>query len=298
MKKIFTLFSIFAFSISASFAQMLPNPGFENWTHSTIPSYDTPDGWNTIAGSTSGFLINCYKATIAGDFHSGATAIRLLTKANPIGGPNANGLATTGTINTASFTIGGGIAYTGRPDSIAGWYKYTSVSGDNGFVELQLLGSGGDTDTIGYVRFQTPTTTISSYTQFKKIVTYRSANPVVKSIWILSSSAGYTSQIGSVLFVDDLSVITNSGAGVSEKNKLELTVGPNPATNYLWIKNPQQIEINLTMYDVTGRKVLQTSVDNTVNSIETNTFPMGLYLYTISDKSKNIIKTGKVVIQK
>ena len=82
-----------------------------------------------------------------------------------------------------------------RPDSIVGWYKYTSVSGDNGFIEFQLLGSATTPDTIGYVRFLTPTSSVANYTHFSVPIVYRSPNPVAKSIWIISSSAGFTAQV-------------------------------------------------------------------------------------------------------
>ena len=59
--------------------------------------------------------------------------------------------------------VGGGVPYTGRPDSIAGWYKYSPTGTDNGFVEFQLLGTASTPDTIGYVRFVTPSAAVASY---------------------------------------------------------------------------------------------------------------------------------------
>jgi hypothetical protein len=239
MKKIYSLLSIILVSSSA-FAQ-LPNAGFETWTNTAAsfpaPAYDTPDNWNTLNSTTAPLgQFTCVKGNAAGEFHSGAAALKLITKS--IAGQTANGIATTGTINVTSQTIGGGIAFTGRPDSIAGWYKYVSVTGDNGFVELQLLGAGGDTDTVGYVRFVTPSSSVSTYTHFQKVITYRSTAAVAKSIWICSSSKDATTHFaGSTLLIDDLALITNP-SGINELSKPELTVGPNPATSVLLIKNP------------------------------------------------------------
>jgi hypothetical protein len=302
MKKIYSLISICAISSSSIFAQVLPNSGFESWTNTPAsfpaPAYDTPNSWNTLNSTTAGVgQITCVKATALADIHSGSAAIKLITKS--VFGQVANGIATTGTINTSSQTIGGGIAYTGRPDSIAGWFKYTPVTGDNGFVELQLLGSGGDTDTVGYVRFKTPTTTVGSYTHFSKKIIYRNSNPVVKSIWILSSSAdAVTHFANSTLWVDDLQVLTATAAGITEQPKLELTVGPNPTSNFIFIKNPDSKNLSLKMYDVTGRMIMEQRIDNVTNTIEVNSLPIGLYMYAISDDSKRIIKTGKIIIQK
>jgi hypothetical protein len=298
MKKLYTLISIFSISVSASFAQALPNVGFEMWTHNSFPSYDNPDNWNSLNPTTSALgVTTCTKATAAADIHGGSNAVKLITKS--VAGQIANGIVTTGTINTSSQTIGGGIAYTARPDSITGWYKYTSVSGDNGFVEFQLLGSGGDTDTVGYVRFKTPSVTVGTYTYFKKVITYRSTNAVAKSIWIVSSSAdAVTHFVGSTMFIDDLQIITNPAATIVESSKLELAIGPNPVNDRLIIKNSQSSKNVISLFDLTGRKVLEQKLENATSIIDVNLFPMGLYIYSIIDESKKVIKTGKIVIQK
>jgi len=296
MKKITALFTIALLAFTASFAQVLPNAGFETWTHNTFPSYDTPDGWNTL-NPTTGLLgvITCYKAATL-DIHGGTYALKLITKS--VAGQTANGVATTGTINTTSQTIGGGVSYSSRPDSIVGFYKYTPVQNDNGFVELQLLGVGGDTDTIGYARFKTPNATVGAYTRFAKAITYRSANAVSKSIWIISSSAdAVTHHVNSTLFIDDLQLITNATT-VAEQQKMDLTVGPNPASNMVFVRNPLFTKATFLMYDVIGRNVLFQSVANSVNSIDVSAFPMGLYIYSIVDENNNVIKTAKLIVQK
>lgn len=128
MKKIVTLISILLVTVTLVRAQSTPNAGFESWTsHSSIMgSYDTPDsGWSCSNSQTSIIgIYSCYKSTSA---HSGTYAIELITKS--IGSPFnvlVPGIATTGTIpSSISGSITGGIAYTLRPDSITGWYKYS-----------------------------------------------------------------------------------------------------------------------------------------------------------------------------
>lgn len=280
-----------------SFAQATPNAGFETWTHSSFPSYDTPNSWDNLNPSTGSLgVFTCIKATAAADIHSGSAAVKLITKT--VFGQIANGIVTTGTINTTTQTIGGGVSYSGRPDSITGFFKYSSVSSDNGFVELQLLGAGGDTDTVGYVRFFTPSSSVGAYTRFAKAVVYRNANPVVKSIWILSSSKdAVTHFVGSTLWADDLSLVTNA-TGVNETAKAELSVGPNPATAFIQVKNPAAKKLLVKMYDVTGRVVIEQQLESTLATIETVALPQGLYMYAISDESEKVIKTGKIIVQK
>ncbi|MCE3279913.1 MAG: hypothetical protein K0S44_2104 [Bacteroidetes bacterium] len=297
MKKIYSVVALAMASLGV-FAQATPNAGFETWTHNSFPSYDTPNSWDNLNPSTGSLgVYTCLKATAGADVHSGSAALKLITKS--VFGQIANGIVTTGTINTTTQTIGGGISYSGRPDSITGFYKYTSVSGDNGFVELQLLGAGGDTDTVGYARFVTPSSSVGSYARFAKQVVYRNSNPVVKSIWILSSSKdAVTHFVGSSLWADDISMVFNSSTGIKEVPKAQLTVGPNPANNYVVIQNPDAKRIELRMFDVTGRQVTSIQTENATGTLDVSSFPQGLYMYSITDESKKVIKTGKIIVQK
>jgi hypothetical protein len=298
MKKIYSLLFIFSIATAGLFAQATPNNGFEAWTHTTFPSYDTPNSWDNLNPSTSGLgVFTCIKATAAADIHSGAAAIKLITKS--VFGQTANGIATTGTINTTSQTIGGGIPYTLRPDSIIGFYKYTSVSADNGFAEIQLLGSGGDTDTVGYVRFVTPSATVGSYTRFAKAIVYRSASPVAKSIWILSSSKDATTHfVGSTAYFDDVNLVFAPTTNVVEQAKSQLTVGPNPSNGRLIINNTLVNRASFVLYDVTGRKILEKKLESTSSIVDLEEFPLGLYIYSILDEKQNVLKTDKLIIQK
>ena len=303
MKKIFTLIALVAISISAN-AQATPNAGFESWTHvaaaGIAPAYDTPDSWNTLNSTivTSTFgVVTCTKATAAGEFHSGVAAIKLQTLA--VFGTPANGIATTGTINTGTQSVTGGIPYTGHPDSIVGWYRCAPVGVDSAFIELQLLGAGGNTDTVGYIRFRTTRNTVGTFTRFSDTIHYRNANAVVTACWILSSSADATTHVvNSALWVDDLQMVTNPTIGIAEQTKLEVSVFPNPAINYLQINNPAGTKANVSIYDVTGRKVLEQMLVNTTTSLDLADLHSGLYIYSIIDENKKAIKTGKVIVQK
>ncbi len=304
MKKIFTLISILSVSITGLWAQCVctPNPGFESWTHTStiLATYDTPDNWNCANSSTgSTGVITVLKATSA---HSGSFAAELITKQIPA--PFSQlvpGMITTGTINTTSQTITGGIAYSLRPDSITGWYKYTPQGGENGIIQFILFGSAANnTDTVAIATFITPTTTVGTYTRFSTQLVYRSANTVANSMWIIASSKndGLASSVGSTLYVDDLGLVINPASGVIEQNMSEISVGPNPATDHFEIKNPLNTNVIFILYDVTGRKVAEEKIGKTTNIISVNSFPNGIYSYALTDESYKAIKGGKLIIKK
>ncbi len=294
MKKIFTLLSAFAISITTVCAQATPNAGFETWTSHT--GYNTPDNWDN-ANPTTAILgtFTCVKATAAADVHSGAAALKLVTQTYL--GNLAPGIATTGTINTTNQTVGGGIAFTGTPDSITGYYKYTSVSSDHGFASFTLFGTS-NTDTVAQAYFATPAATVGSYTRFSQPLVYRNAHAVTNSIWILLSSQNQTSaKVGSTLYIDDLGLVTNPN-GIPVLQNSEISVGPNPATNVVMINNVSNAKTTFTLFDLTGQKVMEEVLNSASNSVDVSSLPAGLYIYSLLDANKGIVKTAKLIVQK
>ena len=298
MKKFFTIISVITITATGALAQALPNNGFEAWTPNASPAYDTPNSWSTLNPTTVTFggVITCFKATAAGDFHNGTAALKLVTKT--VATQVVNGIATTGTIDVLTQKINGGIAYTGRPDSLVGFYKYTPVNTDNGFIQMILTGAGGDTDTVGIATFKTPATTVAAYTRFSAKFTYKSTNAVAKALCIISSSASATVHFdGSILFVDDLDLISIP-TDIKESSASNVAVGPNPAADFLIVKNPETANINFLIYDVTGRKMTEQVIVNKTNTIDLNEFKNGIYMYSITNESKKVIKTGRIIVQK
>lgn len=304
MKKIFTLISIFSFMVTGAWSQATPNPGFETWTTSGFPAYEEPNGWHTANAQTNIIsLATCIKAS-ASDKYAGSYAIKLVTK--QIGAPFNQlvpGFATTGTLpSSITGPLTGGIAYTARPDSITGWYKYTSQGAENGFIGFILFGSAANNaDTIAKAGFATPSVTVGSYTRFTAPLVYTaSVNPVANSMWLLSSSNndGLTSSIGSTLFVDDLGVVINpSTTSVAEQKRPDVSLGPNPATEFVMIKNELSAKAFFSLYDVMGREITTKAIGDSENLVDVSFLNSGLYLYVVSDEHNAAVQTGKLIIQ-
>ncbi|MEO8149869.1 MAG: T9SS type A sorting domain-containing protein [Bacteroidia bacterium] len=205
MKRILTIITASLMISGFAFAQdpATPNAGFENWTQ--IGSRYDPDNWNNLNPSTA--ILGVYTCTRASgvDKHTGNYAIKLQTKT--VFFQTANGVATTGhLITTAPYGVTGGLPFTGRPDSISGWFKYTPASADSGFIQFQLKHNG---DTVGFVRFQTGNYTTATYTRFSAPITYFSSATPDTSLWLLSSSRAANPIVNSALYVDDLQLVYN-----------------------------------------------------------------------------------------
>jgi Secretion system C-terminal sorting domain len=301
MKKIVFIALISLAITTNTQAQATPNNGFEFW--STVPSsglapaYDQPSGWNSLNSLTAGLgKITCEKTS---DAYANNFAIKLITK--QVGNQTANGLVTTGNISVATSAVSGGIPYTLRPDSIIGWYKSVPMAGDSAFIEIQLLGAGGNTDTVGYAIFRTPGTAVNTYTRFALAITYKKTDDVVKALWILSSSRDNTTHIvNSTLYVDNLQL----GAGTFELstnietiNTSQLKVGPNPTANNLLVQNPAQEILTIKIYNALGTEVKSITGTNALFTINTQDLPSGIYFYAIMDKNKQTLKASKLIIQ-
>ena len=277
-----------------------PNPGFENWT--TTGGYANPNGWNSANSQETALgTYGCVKATGA-NAKVGSAAVELITQNEII--VTAPGIVTTGTIPTSSTgSITGGIAYTLRPDSIVGWYKYTPQGTDNCFAAFYLFGSAANNaDTVAEASFSTAAgIKTANYTRFSAPLKYRNSDPVVNSIWLLSSSNGTSgATVGSSAYFDELAVIINSTTGIANQVNTgnNITVSPNPASDHIIVMENLHSSATLAIYDITGRKISEQKLDNGSNTIDVKSLTNGIYIYTVVGENNNSVKTGKLIIQK
>ncbi len=292
MSKIYSFIFIVFSSFSAALAQnaATPNPGFENWTQ--VGNHYDPDNWNTLNPNTS--ILGVFTCTRASgvDVHSGNYAIKLTTKS--VFGITANGIASTATlVTTPPYGVTGGIPYTGRPDSITGWFKCNPASAsDSGFVQFVLLDSNNDT--VGFCRNTFPNAAVGSYTRFAKAITYFSSATPALSYWILSSSDGTNPVINSNLFIDDIDLVFNSTAINDLTNAENIYVQNTVSDGILKINNENKENYKLQLYDATGRIHAEFEVVRGENNFNIEQLVPGIYFYRLYNNS-SLFLSGKVV---
>jgi len=74
----------------------------------------------------------------------------------------------------------------------------------------------------------------------------------------------------------------NSSLGVDDFNKNEFGIYPNPATNTLNFKSNISEDVNLSVYDLLGKEVLNTSL-NLKNSLDVSRLKTGIYIIAFKD---------------
>lgn len=297
MKRLIFIFIILAFGIINSKAQ--PNGGFENWLFEF--GYENPANWQTLNFLSITFPANplsAFKATGI-DKHSGNYALQVKTiylNNNPTPGrlDDTIGRVFTGKVTISPPSIHYGIPFTGRPEKLEFWCKYTPVGIDTGgaIVVLQRWnGNGQDTIAIGFVKIKaTP-----SYSPFQINLTYYStALPDTVIIAFASSKTKAQARVGSTLFLDD--VAFTGWVGIDEPRAYgtnKVKVFPNPAKDDVTILAHIEDADNIRVTDALGRLAGNYIIRNYSVNINTDAFADGFYFYEIHDKKDRILAKGK-----
>jgi len=289
MKK-HVLFIAFVCAVSALNAQSFPNGGFENWTNQT--TYEDPQYWTSMNMMTLfGAGETAIKSTQA---HSGTYALKLVTSVSDIGGDGEMdtlpGILILGTSDIMNGTGTTGYPFTQRPDSLVGWYKL--ISPDNDPFQLQFSSSkwnagSGSQETIGTAFYQGQPS--STYIRFSVPITYVD-NSLPDSIQAFVGNATNGSGVTNELYLDDLSFVYNSTAGLEEQNT-EIRLYPNPVSNQLFIQSDEPVQ-QVLLKDLNGNSLLEISGNTGNYRLDTDFLSPGVYFCELSflDGSSKLVK--------
>lgn len=312
MKKLLLTISVLAASAAATMAQTTPDFNFETWTN--VPFSTTvqdPQGWASlnILNVFTATPLSVFKETTApaeGTISAKVTTVKITGAAipNPY---EAGDLDTAGVLAIGQLMpppsqgIIYGFNYTWRPTVLSFQSKYTPMAGDSAFVVALLTKwNGSSRDTIAWGAYSTGATT-TSYSLNSLNMTYNPSFATVSpdSQQVLISSSVYShngAKIGSAFYIDDME--WSGWNSISELNSSHtLSVYPNPATAEITFSSSAEIS-SVEIFDVTGRWIgSYPATDNKVH-IQTSNFNAGMYIYTVSDESKQIIGRNRFEITK
>ena len=106
-------------------------------------------------------------------------------------------------------------------------------------------------------------------------------------------STGYTNS-GRLKDLWEYSLDVNLGTN-DLRNETQIEIFPNPFTEKLTINSNNYEPSEITLYDLSSRKLLQQTFTNTT-TINTEQLAKGMYLYTVRNRN-GIVKNGKVIKQ-
>jgi hypothetical protein len=319
MKK--TLLSIFCIlSALSGFSQAIPNGGFETWVTANSPEHNQiPQHWATLDELTISRLDPLYggnSTAQTASSHSGSYAMLLQVA-----------VSHNDTIMGTSYVgdSGLGFAFTGRPEAIQGYYKFTSVHGAYIIIYTVLTKWNIGTGMRDTVAFGLAGTNASqaTYLAFSDTLTYRTNSEFPDTAYIaavltqyplpvpcFNEQGGSITQdrignyelpyIGSMAYLDD---ITFAGTAAGIDNIAEetpaVTIYPNPfsTTATLTMRNIHPNNATLEIYNVLGQDV---KTINSINSndvtIEKGDMQSGIYFYHLLNNG-SVITTGKFIVE-
>jgi hypothetical protein len=291
MKKLL-LFFAFAFSLHATSYGQIANFNMENWT--TLFGGTNPTGWvsnNVLTSNATVVQDNVTK-------HAGTYAAQIVTGVltpNPLSAcmPDTSGFMLTGALNLVTQKIQQGYSYSTRSDTLGVWAKYQPQAGDNGFIYVALtkrnaLGTGTrDTLASGTYFFTGNDAAFSfrniplDYASFG----LPSSTLPDSAMIIVSSSKRRGGQVGSKLWVDDFQWDPAFGVGMQEKYLTTFGLYPSPTANQLSLQlNLFNGKKSVTIYDVAGKLVLESSTIETNPTIDVSSLREGMYQAIITDE--------------
>ena len=283
---------------TASYAQTIPNAGFENWTTTT---FSDPDNWGTFNSTTAPLGASTVEQGAPGN--PGSFYIKITSKTiAPLG--IVPGVAVTGIINIATQSVSGGFPISSRPAKLTGKWQYMSYGiTDTGSVTVLLSHWNTIThakDTVSYTH-RLLTGMVMSWASFNIILNYQSSSLTPDTAMIVLAASNATPANNSYLYVDALAFTGSVGIDENSSSAKMLSVYPNPSSNLLnvsfTLENSSNVKVQLL--DLSG-KLLQEL--NSKSSVGENTLSMNLEgidngIYFVRLLTDNGTETKKIVIE-
>lgn len=278
--------SFFVFFVNAQ--TTIPNGDFESWVN-----VETPTGWSAsnIHTTYMGFPVDVITVTKDSTTqHGGAACVKLFSKLIMMGLPVNPGYLTTGTfwytLSPQAGGVKGGTPFTGRPDTIKGWYKSTLMGTDKTTISWEFWAGAhttlvaGDTTQIA--------TSAPSWVQFSIPVTYHDTITPDSMNIVFSSSDIYNQTnitASSELYVDDIELVYGQAGIIDPVFSPEFFVYAESQGQTLVVSMNFNVHSNtiIRIYNISGQLIEETvkNIDVSKEYIDISNFSEGLYILDV-----------------
>ncbi len=294
--------SLLTFLFSGMYGQtQLENASFEEWEEIGFgPNIIEPVNWSSVK-STDDSNLNGVAPVVWGrttDAHSGNYSLHLFSK--EVFGVVATGMITNGRVH-ADLNLDSSFTYTdpdheqwhmrisAKPDSMTGWYKANPRPGDHGHIKVVLhrgyIEVSEVKDTTGFIasaNIELSGEIVNTWTRFSAPIHYYKEEDPEFVLLTISSSVGVNAIGGTELWLDDLEFIYNNGTGVDEENQVNIELFPSAGTIHVFVKNANSERYTLTVYDITGKLLLEEEGITAQKNTHAHKLQHGIYIAKIS----------------
>jgi len=304
----FALSPLLFFQLNIADAQnaQLNGMDFENWNQNYYNvMYPSNYYWENLptsvwaSSNAATTIVNDFCCERTADCHGGSYAAHLETK-------NIFGVAAAGNLFTGEFIADGfssqalrGVPFTDKPESIKGYFKYTSVNYNNGTATVPdtcaiyaILSYWDGAQRVEIARAEMySATTVTSYTLFDLDFNYVSSNtPDTLAVVFASSKYGdlFKGGIGSTLLIDDVELVYP--VGYAEENSFDRAWTDGDSWNFRFRTNAER---TIQIFDAAGRIVVSATSSDELFSASSLGLSEGVYIYKISEGSK--VYSGKLI---
>jgi hypothetical protein len=311
IKNLLTIMLISVLVYTSSAQTQFENPGFELWE--AIENGDVPEpvDWSSAASAEPDALAKLSPQVWdqSEDANTGDYSVYLVNKL--VFSFVAPGIITNGRIHadldpelgyiyTDTLDAQWNTPLTQRPDSIVGWYKANPQEGDFPTVNVLLhkgYGSFPQDDNSNWIAMASAnlsTTEVSTWTRFSVPFVYFSEENPEYVLAILTSGNGELAVAQSEAWFDDLELIYNT-TSLPEINDDQLLVSYSNEFLNVFMEQTQREHANLTITDISGRRVLVDEFVTGENHQIRFQEKTGVYFVTV--KTANSSLTKKVFVQ-
>lgn len=315
------------FVLKTSAQQQIQNGDFELWEN-VGSATEEPTYFNSNkTGSSTATLgpQTCFRdASIK---YSGNYSVRIESKLVPVFNTIVNGNLTTGVINAPTTNKADGyigtikyntpsdirrMAFTARPDSLIGFFRYTQGgTNERGKITVYLhvddyfdpeaatpYHPDATPNRIAFAQFVTPAVNTTEWTRFAVPFVYNdSRTPAYIMINCTSSADQLTTVGGSKFWIDDLAVVNTIVTPIRtiSQPKQFLQVYSYGKTIHIQPSTERVQRLLLTVYDLAGKVVARQTIEgNLTHNVQMTELPSGMYLYRIA--GNRFQQTGKLNI--
>jgi len=319
MKKQILLF-IAITALGAAHAQTtIPNGGFENWTN-VGQLTEQPTNWNsnrTGGGFASSGPETCFRDTST--LGGGSYCTMIMT--GTIVGTVVNGSCTTGEVEAPSFTktegyiqtVAGDAShsapFTGRPDSLVFWYRFSPRGTDSPTVQARVhvgnayapetpVNSNHPDSTVNIIGRAIWTGTNTAQATWQRVsvpfVYVDNRTPQYILITMTGSADAAAGTDSTTLWVDEIQAIYNPN-GISEVKQPTVKTYWHGTTMIADLTGQGLTDVSLQIISMTGTVMADQPLNgNAINAVATDVAP-GVYIYRIV--SAQATMTGKTIKQ-
>lgn len=259
-------------------AQVPVKGGFEDWCIVSPIPFDQPDCWN----STNPLCLATGMANdvaLTGDARQGTFALLLETGVDDHLFPLPA---------SASYTN----VLTARPEKVTGYYKADLKGEDYSSIRVTLRSDRG---VVGWGALDISTST-NIYIAFEVPIVYISPDVKPDSIILTLYSSYDQATTGTVLMIDELSLVSTTDVTEPLAEPYISRITPNPATDEIRVDVPGNMGLlYFILFDNSGRITKNQKFEHEVR-LDVSEITAGLYFYEIRLANQEILDTGRLRI--